>query len=65
MIFLTTGVSDPPTMLIPRPFGSFFNSILFASVLAGDFIGDFPGDLEASPVPGDKVEGPGDFAGLT
>ncbi len=62
-------MSDPPTIPIPSPFEPFFKSILFGSVLDGDFIGDFPGDFmgdfEASIVPGDNVEGPIDFAGLT
>lgn len=69
-------MSAPPTMLIPNPLGSFFNSILLASVFIGDFIGDFegvnagdfPGDLmgdfDPSTIPGDKVDRPGDFAGL-
>jgi hypothetical protein len=74
--FFTNGVSEPPTMLKPRPLESFLSSILFVSVLVGDFMGDFKsgfagdfpkdlvGDLESSIKAVDNMVGAGDFAGL-
>ena len=53
---LTSEVSLPPTILIPRPLGSFFSSMVLSSFLAGDFPGDFAGVLA-----GDLAS---DFVGL-